>query len=56
MEMRIHTGPGYRIYYAQKGTAVYLLLIGGDKSSQVKDIRKAQDLWHNVYGEHHEYS
>lgn len=40
-EMRFHTGPGYRVYFAQKGHVLVLLLIGGDKSSQEKDIRKA---------------
>ena len=44
-EMRIHVGPGIRVYYAQAGDTVYVLLIGGDKSSQDADIRKAQKLW-----------
>jgi putative addiction module killer protein len=44
-EMRIHCGPGYRLYYAQEGSTVYLLLIGGDKQSQDRDIEKAKDLW-----------
>lgn len=43
-EMRLHFGPGYRIYYCLWGDAVVLLLIGGDKSSQHDDIRKAKDL------------
>lgn len=33
-EMRIHVGPGYRLYYCRRGETVYLLLCGGDKSSQ----------------------
>lgn len=45
MEMRIHSGPGIRVYYAQAGNTVYVLLIGGDKSTQEADIRKAQKLW-----------
>lgn len=43
-EMRVHYGPGYRIYYTQRGEIVYLLLIGGDKSSQAKDIVKARAM------------
>lgn len=44
-EMRIHYGPGYRIYYKQQGKVVYLLLCGGDKSTQSKDIRQAKLIW-----------
>jgi putative addiction module killer protein len=44
-EMRIDFGPGYRVYYAREGLNVYLLIIGGDKSSQTKDIAKAKALW-----------
>ena len=43
-EMRIHVGPGYRVYYGRRGEATYLLLCGGDKSSQRRDIRAARDL------------
>jgi putative addiction module killer protein len=43
-EMRIHFGPGYRVYFAQKGKVVLLLLCGGDKSTQTRDIAKAQRL------------
>lgn len=43
-EMRVHYGPGYRIYYTQRGEIIYLLLIGGDKSSQAKDIAKARAM------------
>jgi putative addiction module killer protein len=43
-EMRIHFGPGYRVYFAQKGRIVLLLLCGGDKSTQTRDIAKAQRL------------
>jgi len=48
MEMRIHTGTGYRVYYAQEGDTVYILLIGGDKSTQDKDIKKAHELWKEI--------
>ena len=37
-EMRIHTGPGYRVYFTRRGEVLYLLLVGGDKSSQKRDI------------------
>lgn len=40
-EMRIDVGPGYRVYFARRGTATYLLLAGGDKSTQSKDIARA---------------
>ena len=40
-EMKIDFGPGYRVYYTQRGTRLLLLLAGGDKSTQQKDIPKA---------------
>ncbi|OKY74885.1 MAG: addiction module protein [Desulfobulbaceae bacterium DB1] len=40
-EMRIHTGPGYRVYFTRHGEVVYLLLIGGDKRTQQRDIKRA---------------
>ncbi|GAA0572227.1 type II toxin-antitoxin system RelE/ParE family toxin [Caenispirillum bisanense] len=43
-EMRVHAGPGYRLYYMRTGEVVYLLLCGGDKSSQGKDIAEAQAM------------
>ena len=43
-EMRVHYGPGYRIYYTQRGEIVYLLLVGGDKSSQTRDIARARAM------------
>jgi len=43
-EMRIHVGPGYRAYYCRRGDVTYLLLCGGDKSSQRQDIRFAKHL------------
>jgi len=41
-EMRIDVGPGYRVYFTRRGETVYLLLVGGDKSTQAKDVRRAQ--------------
>jgi putative addiction module killer protein len=46
-ELKIDVGPGYRVYYAQRGAVVLLLLAGGDKSSQSKDIKLALSLNRN---------
>jgi putative addiction module killer protein len=43
-EMRIHFGPGYRVYFVQRGLEVVILLAGGDKSTQSKDIKNALEL------------
>ena len=43
-ELRMDYGPGYRIYFARRGSALVLLLTGGDKSHQRADIAKARDL------------
>ena len=40
-EMRVSYGPGYRLYYTQRGQALIILLCGGDKSSQKEDIARA---------------
>jgi putative addiction module killer protein len=44
-ELRMSFGPGYRIYFGILGEAVILLLLGGDKGSQAKDIQRAQEFW-----------
>jgi putative addiction module killer protein len=41
-EMRVHAGPGYRVYFCRREEVVYLLLCGGDKSSQKRDIAVAK--------------
>jgi len=43
-EMRIFYGPGYRVYFVQRGKALIALLCGGDKSSQAADIEEAKEL------------
>lgn len=43
-EMRIHYGPGYRVYFVQRGETLAILLGGGDKGTQERDIRRAVDL------------
>ncbi|WP_120952188.1 type II toxin-antitoxin system RelE/ParE family toxin [Helicobacter sp. L8] len=43
-ELRIHAGPGYRLYIAKRGDMLVILLCGGDKSTQQKDIIKAQRI------------
>jgi len=48
MEMRVDYGPGYRVYYTSRGPAFVLLLCGGDKRTQVRDIRRAQELAREV--------
>jgi putative addiction module killer protein len=49
-ELKIDVGPGYRVYYSQRGDRLLLLLVGGDKASQDKDIAKAMRLA-RAYGE-----
>ena len=44
-ELKINYAKGYRIYFTEKDGKIILLLIGGDKSTQQKDIEKAKDIW-----------
>ncbi len=46
-ELRIDFGPGYRVYYGEDGPVIVMLICGGDKKSQRKDIRLARRLWQN---------
>jgi putative addiction module killer protein len=45
LEARLDFGPGYRVYFGRKGRELVLLLLGGDKGSQKKDIKHAQEFW-----------
>jgi len=47
-EMRIDHGPGYRVYFVRRGEAVFILLCGGDKGSQDRDIERAIELAQEV--------
>ncbi|WP_223462755.1 MULTISPECIES: type II toxin-antitoxin system RelE/ParE family toxin [unclassified Pseudomonas] len=50
-EMRVHYGPGYRMYFTRRDEVIYLLLIGGDKSTQKRDIKRAIQMAHNIGNE-----
>jgi len=43
-EMRVHHGPGYRLYFVRRGQVVIILLCGGDKGSQARDIERAKEM------------
>ncbi|MSP53583.1 MAG: type II toxin-antitoxin system RelE/ParE family toxin [Gammaproteobacteria bacterium] len=53
-ELRLMFGSGYRIYYAKSGEMIIVLLNGGDKKSQSKDIQLAQQYWAEFKGNYHE--
>jgi putative addiction module killer protein len=47
-ELRINFAKGYRIYFKEKDEKIVILLVGGDKSSQDKDIKKAKEIWEKL--------
>ena len=47
-EMRIHVGPGYRVYYVRRGDDLAILLCGGEKKSQARDVQTAKELARNL--------
>jgi putative addiction module killer protein len=47
-EMRVHYGPGYRVYFTQRGKTVVILLCGGDKQTQANDIAQAVEMAREV--------
>lgn len=52
-ELRVHAGPGYRIYYGREGDTVVILLCGGDKGSQARDIERAETYWRDYRSRDH---
>ena len=46
-ELRVDYGPGYRVYFGQKGRTLVVLLCGGDKRTQDREIRLAKQYWHD---------
>lgn len=45
IELKVHFGPGYRVYLGQEGESIVILLLGGDKSTQDEDIKQAKVYW-----------
>jgi len=45
IELRIHVGAGYRVYCGRYGQTIVILLCGGDKTTQPRDIKRAKELW-----------
>ncbi len=50
-EMRINYAKGYRVYFKDKDNKIVVLLIGGDKSTQQKDVKKAKEIWNRIKDE-----
>jgi putative addiction module killer protein len=53
-ELRIHLGPGYRVYFGREGDRVVILLCGGDKGSQNRDIERATRYWQDQRSRSHD--
>lgn len=51
-EMRIHFGPGYRVYFGEADKTLVILVMGGDKSTQQKDIQRAKEHWQDYRRRH----
>lgn len=49
-ELRMHFGPGYRVYFGREGDAAVILLCGGDKGTQERDVERARDYWRDHRG------
>lgn len=49
-EMRVHSGPGYRVYFIRSSSAIYVLLCGGNKASQKRDIKRAKLMARELKG------
>ena len=47
-ELRVHVGPGYRVYFVQRGRVLLLLLCGGDKATQARDLAKARQILREI--------
>ena len=54
LELRIHFGPGFRVYFGREGASVVILLCGGDKSSQERDIGRAMEHWRDHRSRSHD--
>ena len=52
-ELRIHVGPGYRVYFGREGDTTVILLCGGDKRSQARDIERAEAYWRDYRSQDH---
>ena len=50
-ELRVDVGPGYRVYFSIKNSEIIILLIGGDKSTQSSDIKKAKEIFRELENE-----